>query len=44
MEAIDHEGRYQFPFIVELKPIGKIQGVRVTVTAKLVIRSEYANA
>jgi hypothetical protein len=43
MEAIDHEGPYQLSFIVELKPTGKIQRVRVTVTAKLVIRGGWQN-
>jgi hypothetical protein len=44
MEAIDHEGPYQLPFIVELKRTGKIQGVKITVTAKLVIRGGWQNA
>jgi hypothetical protein len=44
MVAIDHEGPCQFPFIVALKRTEKIQGVKVTVTAKLVIRGGWQNA
>jgi hypothetical protein len=33
--ATDYKGPYQIPFIVVLKPAGKIQGVKITVTAKL---------
>jgi hypothetical protein len=44
VEAIDHEDPYQFPFVVELKRTAKIQGVKVTVTAKLVIRGGWRNA
>jgi hypothetical protein len=42
--ANDYKGPYRFPFIAELKRAKKIQGVKVTVTARLVIRSGYANA
>jgi hypothetical protein len=44
MKQTDYKGPYQFPFIAELKRTEKIQGVKVTVTAKLVIRGGWQNA
>jgi hypothetical protein len=41
--ATDYKGPYQFPFIATLKRTGKIQGVKVTVTAKLVVRGGWQN-
>ena len=44
MEAIDRDGPDRFPFIVVLTKKAKIQGVKITVTAKLVIRGGWQNA
>ena len=44
LHAFLDSGTYRFPFIAELKRTKKIHGVKVTVTATLVIRSAYANA
>jgi hypothetical protein len=44
MKQTDYKGPYQFPFVAELKRIGKVQGVKVTLTAKLVIRGGWQNA
>jgi hypothetical protein len=43
MKQTDYKGPYQFPFVAERKHGGKIQGVKVTVTAKLVIRGGWQN-
>ncbi|MGD0181518.1 MAG: hypothetical protein ABSC15_17025 [Terriglobales bacterium] len=43
MKQADYKGPYRFPFIAELKRTKEIQRVTVTVTARLVIRSGYAN-
>jgi hypothetical protein len=41
--ATDYKGPYQFPFVAELKRTAKIQGVKVTVSAKLVFRGSWEN-
>jgi hypothetical protein len=43
MRQTDYNGPYRFPFIALLTRTEKIRGVRVTLTAKLVIRSEFSN-
>jgi len=44
MKQTDYKGPWKFPFIAELKRTEKIQGVKVTVSAKLVIRGGWQNA
>jgi hypothetical protein len=41
--ATDNKGPYRFPFVAVLKRTGKIRDVKVTVTAKLVIRGGWQN-
>ena len=43
MKPTEYKGPYQFPFVAELKRTEKIQGVKVTVTAKLVVRGGWQN-
>jgi hypothetical protein len=42
--ATDYKGPCRFPFISKIKRTGKIRGVKVTLTAKLVIRGGWQNA
>jgi hypothetical protein len=42
--ANDYKGPYRFPYIARLRRTKKIQGVKVTLTAELVIRNGYGNA
>lgn len=43
MKQTEYKGPYQFPFVAELKQTNKIQGVKVTVSAKLVVRGGWQN-
>jgi hypothetical protein len=43
MKNNDYKGPWQFPFVAELKRTEKIQGVKVTLTARLVVRGGWQN-